>query len=243
MGKQSSSSVEAEAVGTSGVFICFEGGEGAGKTTQAKRLYQRLLEKQLPAILAREPGGTILGEAIRKILLENVPGSLPLGEQALAQSVLSPMEEFMLFSAARHRLVDEVIIPGLTAGKILVLDRYFYSSYAYQGAEGLDLDFMKIVTERVVKGFLPDLVILLDILPKVGLKRKLASPTAESIDRFLMKDNAFHERVRQMFVHLASEEPERFAVVDASEEAETVEKKVWEAVSLLLAKKKFLRDG
>jgi len=141
-----------------GVLLSFEGGEGSGKTTHARRLAEHLKELGYAVTLTREPGGTPLGERIREVLLGR-------------DDELSPLEEFLLFSTARAQLVRTVVRPALEASHIVVVDRYYYSSYAYQGGGGaLSLEYMQAVTEGVVGDCAPDVVLLLDIEPQTGLR-------------------------------------------------------------------------
>ncbi len=240
----------------SGLLICFEGGEGAGKTTQAKILADTLAERGMPVVLTREPGGTALGEAVRGILLEALPPvSWKYAESAMKYR-LSPTEEFLLFSVARAHLVRTVIKPSLSEGKIVILDRYFYSSYAYQGGGGgVDLEWMRSVTERIVEEAVPDLVVLLDLPPEVGLARphvgkqrslQFGDPTplltskrrqgdASVNDRFFAKDTAYHQRLAEAFREMARDDPERFAVIDATKRKDEIAALVLKNVERVLA--------
>ena len=223
-----------------GLIVCFEGGEGCGKTTQAKRLYKELKKRNLPAVLLREPGGTRLAEKIRRLILnlQDTPSEKG-GERAKAHEVkLSPMEEFLLFSIARAHLVRNAILPALRHGRIVILDRYFYSSYAYQGGGGgLDLGWMRCVTEKVVDDAYPHIVFYLDVPPEVGLKRKVRASSRK--DRFQDKDLAFHKRVRKAFLSIAKEEAERFVILDAQEPEGQVFCNVLAVVEKLLMEKGF----
>ncbi len=204
-----------------GVLICFEGGEGSGKSTLAGMLAEALKQEGLEVVLKREPGGTELGEAVRRILLGDEGGRPTIGRVESAsgsggQLELSPLEEFLLFSVARARLVQSVILPALTDGKVVILDRYFYSSYAYQGGGGgLDIGWMKHVTSKVIDGAIPDIIFYLDVPPELGLKR--AFDAGNFRDRFQNRDISFHERVRETYLKLAKEEDKNFVVVDASQ--------------------------
>jgi len=229
-----------------GVIICFEGGEGCGKTTQAKRLYAELKKRNLPAVLLREPGGTPLGEKIRRLILNFQDAERGRGAEArndaqrqikVPKAKLSPLEEFLLFSIARAHLVRNAIFPALEEGRIVILDRYFYSSYAYQGSGGLDLRFMRMVTEKLLEDAYPDIAFYLDVPPEIGLKRKAGASSRK--DRFQNKNLAFHRRVRRAFLALAKEEAERFVVLDARAPAQEVFRSVLEAVEKLLRRKGF----
>ena len=145
-----------------GFFIVFEGPEGAGKTTQIARLAAQLRAHGVEPVLTREPGGTRAADAIRQVILEP---TLTIG----------PLTEFLLYSASRAQHVEEVIRPALECGKLVISDRFFGASVAYQGyGRGLELDFVYSLTERVTGGLQPDLVLLLDLDPEVGLKRVAA---------------------------------------------------------------------
>ena len=195
-----------------GVLLSFEGGEGSGKSTQARSLADHLKELGYAVTLTREPGGTPLGERIREVLLGR-------------DDELSPLEEFLLFSTARAQLVRTVIRPALEASHIVVVDRYYYSSYAYQGGGGaLSLDYMQAVTAGVVGDCVPDVVLLLDVEPHTGLSRcsSAGAKDGTASDRFEGKGVEFHRKVRDAFVSCAQAEPERFVVIDASESIEDV---------------------
>jgi len=193
-----------------GVFITFEGPEGAGKTLQAKRLVDLLRDDGRGALLTREPGGTLLGEQVRSVVLSETPGG----------PGISPIAEALLFNAARAQLVAEVIKPALDAGQVVVCDRFADSTLAYQGyGAGLDLTDLRAIADVATMGLVPDLTILLDIPPEIGLSRK----DAGSRNRFEAAfDLAFHRRVRAGFLDLARLEPGRWAVVDATRDPEAV---------------------
>jgi len=195
-----------------GWFITIEGPEGSGKTTQAGRLLPHLQDRGLPAIGTREPGGTALGERIRDLLLES------------ADRDHDPLADALLFSAARRQLVEEVIRPALVAGTTVVCARFADSTLAYQGyGSGLPLDDLRALERVATGGLRPDLTVLLDVPPEVGLRRK--GPGDQT--RFeLAFDVDFHGRVRDGFLALAAAEPDRFAVVDATAATGAV----WEAV-------------
>jgi dTMP kinase len=175
-----------------GRFVAFEGGEGTGKSTQA-----RLLAEALDAVLTREPGGTGLGERIRRLLLE---AGDPVGARA----------EALLFAAARAQHVDEVIRPALEAGRHVVTDRFLHSSIAYQG-HGRDLppDEIAELSRWATEDLQPDLVILLEVTPEVA-GRRLDRP----LDRMEAAGDGFHDRVRDGFRALAAADPGRWVVLD-----------------------------
>ncbi|HEX2865067.1 MAG TPA: dTMP kinase [Deinococcales bacterium] len=184
-----------------GLFITFEGPEGAGKSTLAARLAEALRRRGVPVLATREPGGTVLGERVRAAVLG-------------PEVEVTPMAEFLLFSASRAQLVSQVIRPALQDGQVVLCDRYADSSLAYQGGgRGLPLEFLNEVTWEATGGLRPHLTFLLDIDSRAGLER---AATTGGKDRIEADDLAFHERVRQAFLLAARNEPERFVVLDAT---------------------------
>jgi len=202
-----------------GLFIVFEGGEGCGKSTQARALYKRVLESGILVVLSHEPGGTSLGKEARRYLKQT------------RESEISPLAELFLFAASRAQLVAEVIRPSLGRGVMVICDRYTDSTVAYQGyGRGLDLDAIQAVNTMVTQGLLPDLVILLDLPVEVGLARKRSVKQ----DRFEREDLAFHHRVREGYLKMAAADPQRWLVVDATLPKKKVEQIIWERVKRLL---------
>jgi dTMP kinase len=200
------------------LFITFEGGEGSGKSSQARTLYNKLRRLSIPAILIHEPGSTILGEKISYLLKHS-------------HSTISPLSELLLFNAARAQLVSEVIIPALKNGKIVICDRYTDSTLAYQGyGRGLKLKTVRAVNENTTGGLIPDLTLLLDIPVSDGLARKRGI----SSDRFEREELAFHERVRQGYQKIARNESSRFMVIDAGQDKRTISQIIWNRVSGML---------
>jgi dTMP kinase len=186
-------------MGDPGRLIAFEGVEGSGKSTQLELLRQALDGRGREVVVTREPGGTPAGERIRALLLD--PGV-----------ELHPRSEALLFAAARAELVEAVILPALERGAVVLCDRYLDSSLAYQGgARGLGLGPVTDVNRFATGGLLPDLVVLLDLDPASGLRRR-----SGQLDRIEAQDLAFHRRVRQAFCDLAAADPGRFAVVDGA---------------------------
>jgi len=202
------------------LFITFEGGEGCGKSVQAKALFRRLSRLNIPAVLTHEPGGTPFGKKLGRWL-------------KWAQGTdISPLTELLLFNASRAQLVAEVIQPGLESGKVVISDRYADSTTAYQGyGRRLDLDMVKAANSAATQGLKPDLTILLDIPVEEGLARK----RAKKQDRFERETLVFHRRVREGYLELARADPERWLVVDASQSREKIAQIIWQRVSQLLA--------
>jgi dTMP kinase len=192
-----------------GRLITLEGPEGAGKTVLAKRLVEELTRRGHRVRLTREPGGTRLGERLRSILLEQAATS-----DVAPAAPVDPRADALLFNAARAQLVAEVIRPALEAGEVVLCARYTDSTLAYQGyGAGLPLDELRAIATVATGGLVPDLTILLDVPPEIGLGRK----TGASRNRFESSfDLAFHQRVRAGFLELARQEPGRFRVLDSS---------------------------
>ena len=199
------------------MFITFEGGEGCGKSTQAKALYRRLSRSGVPTVLTHEPGGTPLGKELRKWLKW--------------REGTTPLTELLLFATSRTQLVSKVIRPSLEQGAVVICDRYADSTLAYQGySRGMDLNIIQQVNQLATQGILPDLVILLDIPAEVGLARKgKAKP-----DHFEKEEIPFHQRVRQGYLEMAKKDPERWLVVDAFLPTKEVKGIIWENVKELL---------
>ena len=202
------------------LFITFEGGEGSGKSVQSRALYRRLSRLAIPVVLTHEPGVTSLGKKIARWL-------------KWAQNVdISPMAELLLFNASRAQLVTEVIKPNLESGKVVICDRYADSTTAYQGyGRRLDLETVKSVNSAAIQGLIPGLTVLLDVPVQAGLARK----RNERQDRFEREDIAFHQRVREGYLKLAANEPQRWLVVDASQSKEKIAGIIWQKVSQLLS--------
>lgn len=202
------------------LFLTFEGPEGAGKSTQLQRLAARLAAAGVAHTVTREPGGTPLGTRVREVLLD----------PALD---IDPLPEFLLYSASRAQLVREVLRPALSRGEVVLCDRYADSSLAYQGAgRGLEPEVLCAVTTEVTGGLTPDLTVLLDLDPALGLSRAAQRGQPDRLER---ADLAFHERVRRGFLDLARQEPERFFVLDATRDAAELSEAIWRAVGERLA--------
>ena len=202
-----------------GRFISFEGGEGSGKSTQIKKLAERLEAAKLRAILTREPGGSPGAEVIRHLLLSGM-GKL-LGAEA----------ETLLFAAARDDHVHTVIQPALAQGTWVLCDRFSDSTRAYQGRLGQVAPGVLNAMQRVTIGDLkPDLTIILDIPVEVGLQRAAARRGSSVPDRFEAEDIRFHQDLREAYRQIAAEDPQRCALIDANADADTVAGRVWKAL-------------
>jgi dTMP kinase len=205
-----------------GRFITFEGGEGAGKSTQLKRLVARLEALGHEVAATREPGGSPGAESIRDLVLNG------------AADRWSPTTETLLMYAARRDHIERVIRPALARGAWVVCDRFADSTRAYQGAAGgTDPGLIAALEAHILEETRPDLTLIFDFPPETGLARALARPGAEA--RFESKGMAFHERLRAGFLAIAAAEPERCAVIDAQGSLDEVEAAVWRAVEERLA--------
>ena len=204
-----------------GRFITFEGGEGAGKSTQLKRLAARLEAAGREVLATREPGGSPGAESIRDLVL-NGPADR-----------WSPVTETLLMYAARRDHVERVIRPALARGAWVVCDRFADSTRAYQGAAGgADPALIAAMETYILEDTHPDLTLIFDFPPKMGLARAAARPGAEM--RFESKGMAFHERLREGFLAIARAEPQRCVVIDAQGAIEAVEDAVWSTVQARL---------
>ena len=206
-----------------GWFITIEGPEGAGKTTQADALASHLVEAGLDVHVTREPGGTWLGERLREVLLARTDSAAPT----------DPLTDALLFNAARRQLVTEVIRPALDEGRTILCARFADSTLAYQGfGAGVPLERLLLLEGTATDGLRPDLTILLDVPVEAGLARK----APDDLTRFEAEfDLEFHRRVRAGFLALAAAEPDRFAVIDASQPAADVVAAVATVADALLA--------
>jgi len=201
------------------MFISICGVEGAGKTTQIRRIADFLKSTGLKFVMTREPGGTEIGMKIRRILLD--PKNLNL----------TPKAELFLYAADRTQHIEQLILPALNEGKIVVTDRFVDSTTVYQGyARGIDLELVEKINELVLNGLKPDFTILLDISPAVGLARVKDQlqfgERVESESRFEQEELFFHEKIRQGFLALAQKETNRFHVIDADRDPDEVTKDV-----------------
>jgi dTMP kinase len=204
------------------MFITLEGPEGAGKSTQLPQLASWLEAQGREVFVTRNPGGTPIGAQIRQVVLD------------AANRAMVPTTELMLYAADRAQHVAEVVRPSLEAGMVVLCDRFTDSTLAYQGyGRGLDKDLINRLNEIATGGLKPDLTLLLDLPVEVGLAR---AARARQADRLENEQIAFHHRLREGYLALAQAEPRRFAVVDASEAPETVQRHLRDVVARLLGK-------
>lgn len=197
-----------------GRFITFEGPDGSGKTGQLDLLAKELLLAGYPILTTREPGGTFIGDQIRETLLD------------LRNTSMVDRTEALLYQAARAQLVDEIIAPQLASGGIVLCDRYADSTMAYQGyGHQNTLDSLRGIINYATGGLIPDLTILLDLAPEVGLKRRVDAGGVNRLDAY---DIEFHRRVREGYLEMAKNEPERWVIVNADQPFETVQDQIRE---------------
>lgn len=207
---------------THGRFITFEGGEGAGKSTQVQRLASRLRADGRDVVTTREPGGSPGAESIRDIVLRGDADRW------------SPVTETLLMYAARRDHVERVIRPALDRGAWVICDRFADSTRAYQGAAGgVDPAFITALETYILEATRPDLTLVFDLPAETGLARAQARAGAEM--RFESKGMAFHERLRAGFQAIAAAEPERCAIIDATASIEAVEAAIWSTLTARLA--------
>lgn len=203
------------------MFITFEGIEGCGKSTQARRLVRRLRALDVPCVATFEPGGTEIGKRVRKILLDR------------RSSEMFALTELLLYEADRAQHVREVIKPAVEKGKWVICDRYFDATTAYQGfARGQNRELVRLLNLEASQGVRPDLTFLLDCPVEIGLQRAISRNEAQpdGQDRFEREVRVFHQAVREGYLAVAKEEEGRFRILDASQAADLVESAVAEAV-------------
>lgn len=208
-----------------GCFIVLEGPDGSGKSLQARLLAERLRQRGLTVTNSREPGGTVMGEQVRRIVNDPAP------------TLRGPKADVMLYTAARAQHVDEVIEPALQRGEVVICDRYYTSTMAYQGyGSGMDLELLERIQTWATGGLDPDLVVLLDVSPQTGLDRRAAG-SADELTRWEDEsrfDLAFHGRVRAGYLEMAAADPDRWVVVDGGGSVEAVHEAVSRAVDAVL---------
>jgi dTMP kinase len=185
------------------MLITFEGIEGSGKSTQVNLLHEYLVSKGHPVVQTREPGGTLFGEALRRVLLQE-------------DMQIFPLSELLVLMAMRAEHVERVIMPALQEHKIVLCDRFVDATYAYQGyGRNIDLGIIETLNRLVTKGVRPNLTILLDVTAETGLRRKAKDAP---MDRFEKEALSFHMMIRDGYVKLSKEDPKRFFVVDGHQE-------------------------
>ena len=201
----------------SGYLITFEGGEGGGKTTQIVRLRDQLTKAGHDVVVLREPGGTMISEQIREVVLSTKNVGMAF------------TTEVLLFQAARAQIYREVVLPSLTAGKVVLMDRSRDSSVVYQGkVRGFGIDLIEQLNNISTKETYPDLTILLDVSPKTGLDRRAKT---DKMDRLDMEAKDFHEQVRTAYLDMAKEDKtDRWVIIDAEADQEAVADEVWKAI-------------
>jgi len=202
-----------------GLFVTFEGIEGCGKSTQINLLEKVLAEKNIPFSLTREPGGTEIGAKIRSILLDT------------DNCDIRPVTELLLYAADRAQHVESVIRPALSSGKALICDRYLDATTAYQGnARGLDLGLIISLSQIASSGLIPDLTFLIDCPVEIGLKRAIRRSEGEAPGemRFEKEDISFHHKVREGYLNIAENNPERVKVVNGNRPVEIVHEEIAE---------------
>lgn len=198
------------------MLITFEGIEGSGKTTQIELLCNHLKDMGRQVVQTREPGGTVFGEALRDVLLKK-------GMEVF------PLSELLVFMAMRAQHVEEVILPAMHDGKVVVCDRFVDATYAYQGyGRGIELGIIETLNRLVTKGIRPNLTVLMDLPVQTGLMRKAA---ASPMDRIEEEGSDFHEKIKKAYKKLAKDDPVRFFVVDGSLKTDVIHRMIREKVT------------
>lgn len=206
-----------------GLFLTFEGGEGAGKTTLIQAVFDALVARGYAVVKTREPGGSRAGEMIRELLLHRQ--EMPIGKRT----------ELLLFLADRAQHVEEIILPALDQGRIVLCDRYSDSTLAYQGgARGFSDEQLLSLCRFATDGLKPLLTLYLDLDPRVGLSRVQQGRSLQAKDRIESEEIVFHERIRHAFQKIAKDEPKRFKVIDASRPFETVYQQAMSLIDAIL---------
>lgn len=202
-------------------FVTLEGPEGGGKSTQARRLADHLGNQGHNVLFTREPGGTEIGDQIRRVIM------------SLENKRMSPEAEFLLFSASRAQVVRELIRPHLDHGGVVICDRFYDSSLAYQGfGHELDLELLQTITGFATDQLIPDLTLLLDLTSELGLERRKQDGRWNRLDDY---DLAFHARVRAGYLQLADAEPERWVRIDAAQTEDEIQSRIQTTVDLRMA--------
>ena len=202
------------------MLITFEGIEGSGKSTQVELLNDYLVSKGQTVVRTREPGGSLFGEALRKVLLQG-------------DMNIFPLSELLVFMAMRAQHVEQVILPALQERKIVLCDRFVDATYAYQGyGRSIDLGIIETLNRLVTKGIRPNLTILLDVEVETGLTRKALHAT---MDRFEKEALSFHQKIKDAYMKLSKEDPKRFFVVDGNREQSAVQDIIKKKVEKLIS--------
>ncbi len=211
----------------SGLFIAFEGGDGAGKSTQANILAEQLQKHSFRTVLLREPGSTTLGDYLRRYLISDQP--------------ISDLAELLLFEASRAELMADQVYPELEAGAVVICDRFTGSTVAYQGyGRNLDVKQIRWLNDLATIGRYPDLTLLLDIDPAIGLERahnrlfQLSLPIGDTSDRFEEEELLFHDRVRRGFVEQWEANQKTWHKIEGNQPIDVVKELVWSKVSPML---------
>ncbi len=206
-----------------GLFVTFEGGEGAGKSTQIRRLADRLRRRGYDVLTTREPGGSPGAEAVRHVLLSGAAEQFGVRMEAI------------LFAAARHDHVEEVIRPALESGAIVLCDRFIDSSRVYQGVTGnLGADYIEALQRVATNGVLPDCTVILDLPAETGLSRARARGADSAPDRFEREEIETHEKRREAYLEIAENEPQRCRVVDAAQSEDEIADEIFAIVEPLV---------
>lgn len=215
-----------------GIFITFEGGEGAGKSTQIVTLAEALRGTGREVLVTREPGGSPGAEAVRHVLLSG------------AAEPFGPGMEALLFAAARSDHVEQVIRPAVARGAVVLCDRFMDSSRVYQGVTGnLDAGFMRALEKVAINGMVPDLTIILDLDAEEGMRRAAARRGDDGADRYEKETLDVHRRRREAFLEIARAEPERCVVIDAAQPPEEVAAAIAEAAHPLIVRSETAEEG
>lgn len=202
-----------------GYFITFEGSEGCGKTTQIEALAKALEAQGKTVLITREPGGTLIGEKIRNLL-----------QDPSHKNDISDMTELLLFSASRAELITSRIQPALSRGEIVICDRFYDSTFVYQGlGRAIDMNIVEQLNQITVGTLKPDLTILLDLDAKIGIERAKSRQSGE-LDRIENESLTFFEAVRNGYLELAKKEPERFKTIDGLLSVDAIKKIIWDTV-------------
>lgn len=197
-----------------GLFVTFEGIDFCGKSVQLELLTRKIVNLHKSYLIIREPGGTHISEKIREVLLQK------------SEEVMNPFSEIFLYSAARAQLTQQKIIPGLKNGSIILCDRFFDSTTAYQGyGRGIELDFVRQINRMATQNILPDITFLLDIsIDEMEKRKKISNAT---LDRMEQESRIFFERVRQGYLKIAQQESERFIIIDGGKAIPVIENEIW----------------